>query len=60
MGKTSKQRISKKVSDTDVIKKIAYEVSVSKMEKVSSEFLEENNDIEINGVNEVNSEKEVM
>ena len=59
-GRLQSREYQKKVSDTDVIKKIAYEVSVSKMEKVSSEFLEENNDIEINGVNEVNSEKEVM
>lgn len=37
MGKTSKQRISKKVSDSEVVKKIAYEVSISKMERANKE-----------------------
>ena len=53
-GRLQSREYQKKVSDSDVIKKIAYEVSVSKMEKVTNEVLEENKDIE------VNEEKEVM
>ena len=37
MGKTSKSWISKKISENEVVKKVAYEVSISKMEKVSDE-----------------------
>lgn len=36
-GRLQSREYQKKVSDTDVIKKIAYEVSISKMEKVSEE-----------------------
>ena len=36
-GRLQSREYQKKVSDTDVIKKIAYEVSVSKMEKVVKE-----------------------
>ena len=53
-GRLQSREYQKKVSDSDVVKKIAYEVSVSKMEKVTNEVLEENKDIE------VNEEKEVM
>ncbi|WP_278600739.1 single-stranded DNA-binding protein, partial [Clostridium tertium] len=39
-GRLQSREYQKKVSDTDVIKKIAYEVSVSKMEKVQNDHLE--------------------
>ena len=39
-GRLQSREYQKKVSDTDVIKKIAYEVSVSKMEKVQNDNLD--------------------
>lgn len=50
-GRLQSREYQKRVSDTEVIKKIAYEVSISKMEKVSAED-------EI--VYEVNENEEVM
>ncbi|WP_066872827.1 single-stranded DNA-binding protein [Clostridium mediterraneense] len=47
-GRLQSREYQKKVSDTEVIKKIAYEVSISKMERVSEEdALVESNDQEI-------------
>ncbi|WP_300379323.1 single-stranded DNA-binding protein [Clostridium sp.] len=44
-GRLQSREYQKKVDDTVVIKKIAYEVSVSKMERVQSEEVEINKDI---------------
>ena len=41
-GRLQSREYQKKVSDTEVIKKIAYEVSISKMEKVAKEESENN------------------
>ncbi len=45
-GRLQSREYQKKVSDTEVIKKIAYEVSVSKMEKVQNEESEPVNEID--------------
>lgn len=50
-GRLQSREYQKRVSDTEVIKKIAYEVSISKMEKVS-----ESEEI----VDEINETEEVM
>lgn len=36
-GRLQSREYQKKISETEVIKKVAYEVSISKMEKVSKE-----------------------
>ncbi|MGL4739239.1 MAG: single-stranded DNA-binding protein [Sarcina sp.] len=40
-GRLQSREYQKKISETEVIKKIAYEVSISKMEKVNSESIDE-------------------
>ena len=37
MGKLQSREYQKKISETEVVKKIAYEVSISKMERVTEE-----------------------
>lgn len=52
-GRLQSREYQKKVTDTEVIKKVAYEVSISKMEKVSSETCnEEDNESLDNNINE--------
>ena len=47
-GRLQSREYQKKLSDTEVIKKVAYEVSISKMERVSTDVEDiEENDVEI-------------
>ncbi|QAT39439.1 single-stranded DNA-binding protein [Clostridium sp. JN-9] len=44
-GRLQSREYQKKINDTEVIKKVAYEVSISKMEKVSKEDNEESEEV---------------
>lgn len=44
-GRLQSREYQKKINDSEVIKKVAYEVSISKMEKVSKEDNEENEEV---------------
>ena len=47
-GRLQSREYQKKLSDTEVIKKVAYEVSISKMERVSKDVeVVEENDVEV-------------
>ena len=41
-GRLQSREYQKKISETEVVKKVAYEVSISKMEKVSAEETSQN------------------
>ena len=49
-GRLQSREYQKKISDTDVIKKVAYEVSISKMEKVDKESTNSTTDDELGAV----------
>ncbi|NLK95396.1 MAG: single-stranded DNA-binding protein [Clostridiales bacterium] len=49
-GRLQSREYQKKISDTDVIKKVAYEVSISKMEKVDKEATNSTTDDELGAV----------
>ena len=58
-GRLQSREYQKKINDSDVVKKIAYEVSISKMEKVQEEAEEISDGNDVSEVNEIN-EQEVM
>ena len=64
-GRLQSREYQKKISENESIKKIAYEVSISKMERVSKDdnnenILEKINELEINEEEIINEENELI